>query len=617
MPHYLTSHLQRILDTVPTLLRSVPNVKTSPHNVFLSLLSFFLCRHIFAAPKSRHLDLCSAFFFSLLTGNNYGVFATTIAMDNPNPNLAQQSNPLPPINTLIKPEQIPKLQHFPENQKEKYIDGIKKLWETIESSSAGSESYQTAYKKLFDVTLNIKAKINKTRQDAMASQAANGGQQNGARPAASSQQGPLPDSRLPAQHMQGVIQTQSQGQFSEKVIQKVRELDIQAPPQVTTDGPERASRWVKDTQNKYAQQLKTLEEAMNKLGEIKQIFAKQTSDRTLSEQELRGLQAQQAQVEQIQKTSRDQITKFVNSQRVLKERQVQGKPGNPDNTALDQSRAVNAQPIKQEPNQGAGGLPQVSQEPQGQPHTVSSALDAARNQPNPGAPSAMSPQNHGVQQSRPPINQLPISRPQPHQMPNPIAHPHLNINTNSRPPEQQHNSPHVAPPHSSAMSANTQEPVALSHHDALEQARSYSHPNISQSTPQSGPHGHPSHDQRNQRDPSTTHTKMPIPKDLNLQPTQPVPMGPSRPTLTNGPVAMGPMGQPAIQRHPGYVLEGEGERVLSKKKLEELVRQVTGGTGGEGEESEGLTADVEEVRLNLTHYIPAHANAKVDPSPSG
>jgi transcription initiation factor TFIID subunit TAF12 len=53
------------------------------------------------------------------------------------------------------------------------------------------------------------------------------------------------------------------------------------------------------------------------------------------------------------------------------------------------------------------------------------------------------------------------------------------------------------------------------------------------------------------------------------------------------------MGQPGIPKFPGYVLEGEGERVLSKKKLEELVRQVTGGSDGEGTET--LDPDVEEV----------------------
>ena len=522
-------------------------------------------------------------------------------MDSTNSNPAQQSTTLPPVSSLIKAEHIPNLAHFPENQKEKYIEGIKKLWTTMETNPTGSEPYQTAYKKLFEVSLNIKNKVQKNRSDAMGLQTGNGGQQNGSRPTTSSKHGPQPDARLPAQQMQSGMQSQPQGTLSEFVIQKVRDLDIQAPPQmIITDGPERAKLWVKETQNKYAKQLQTLEEAMHKLGEIKQIFTqRQNSDRPLSDQEFRGLQAQQAQVEQIQKTSREQIAKFVNGQRAMKERQAQGKTATAENAALDQPRAVNALPIKQEPGQGAGGLPQVSQEPLGQPHTVSSALDAARSQSNPSHPSAMSPQNNGGQSTRLPVNQPPISRPQPNQMPN-AAHPPLNINTNSRPPEQ-HNSPHVAQPHSSVMPSNTQEPVPLSHQAAMEQARSYSHPNLQQSTPQSGPHGHPTHDQRNQRESQNNHAKMPIPKDLNLQPTQPVPMGPSRPTLTNGPVAMGPMGQPAIQRHPGYVLEGEGERVLSKKKLEELVRQVTGGTGGEGEESEGLTAEVEEVRFISTH----------------
>ena len=523
-------------------------------------------------------------------------------MDNTNSNPAQQNNPLPPVSSLIKAEHIPNLAHFPESQKEKYIEGIKKLWATMDTNPSGSEQYQTAYRKLIEVTVNIKNKVTKNRQDTLSLQAGNGGQQNGARPTTSSKHGPQPDARLPAQHVQGGMQSQPQGPFSELVIQKVRDLDIQAPPQmIATDGPERAKQWVKDTQTKYAQQLKTVEEAVNKLGEIKQIFTqRQNSDKPLSDQEFRGLQIQQAQVEQIHKQTREQLAKFVNSQKTMKDRQAQGKTANPESVALDQSRAVNALSIKQEPGQVAVGLPLAPQEPLGQPHTVSSALDAARSQSNPSHPSAMSPQNNGAQSTRPPVNQPPISRPQSNQMPN-AAHPPLNINTNSRPPEQ-HNSPHVAQPHSSVMPSNTQEPVPLSHQAAMEQARSYSHPNLPQSTPQSGPHGHPTHDQRNPREPQNNHAKMPIPKDLILQPTQPVPMGPSRPTLTNGPVAMGPMGQPAIQRHPGYVLEGEGERVLSKKKLEELVRQVTGGTGGEGEESEGLTAEVEEVRLTSTLF---------------
>ncbi|KAF2083624.1 hypothetical protein K490DRAFT_51158 [Saccharata proteae CBS 121410] len=57
------------------------------------------------------------------------------------------------------------------------------------------------------------------------------------------------------------------------------------------------------------------------------------------------------------------------------------------------------------------------------------------------------------------------------------------------------------------------------------------------------------------------------------------------------------MGQPVIAAHPQYHLEGDDNRVLSKKKLDELVRQVTG--GGEGPAGESLTPEVEEAMLQL------------------
>jgi transcription initiation factor TFIID subunit 12 len=94
----------------------------------------------------------------------------------------------------------------------------------------------------------------------------------------------------------------------------------------------------------------------------------------------------------------------------------------------------------------------------------------------------------------------------------------------------------------------------------------------------------------------TRNVNMQIPKNLNVPPPEPVAMGPARPTLTaaGSHGSMGPIGQPAIQRLPGYVLEGEGQRVLSKKMLDTLVRQVTGGG-----DTEGLTPDAEEVRKHI------------------
>lgn len=54
------------------------------------------------------------------------------------------------------------------------------------------------------------------------------------------------------------------------------------------------------------------------------------------------------------------------------------------------------------------------------------------------------------------------------------------------------------------------------------------------------------------------------------------------------------MNQPALAKTPAFQLDAEGERILNKKKLDELVRQVCGGTA-EGKEGNMLTPEVEEV----------------------
>jgi len=103
---------------------------------------------------------------------------------------------------------------------------------------------------------------------------------------------------------------------------------------------------------------------------------------------------------------------------------------------------------------------------------------------------------------------------------------------------------------------------------------------------------------------TTANARMAIPQKLNINPHSPVALPPARPTFGgpgNGPSGM--MGQPAVQKPPGFILEGEGDRVLSKKKLDELVRQVTGGGDGDG-----LTADVEEVIYSRSTCTPKTNN---------
>jgi transcription initiation factor TFIID subunit TAF12 len=114
-----------------------------------------------------------------------------------------------------------------------------------------------------------------------------------------------------------------------------------------------------------------------------------------------------------------------------------------------------------------------------------------------------------------------------------------------------------------------------------------------QTTPSSA---YPALQQQTHGGPSTT--KFPIPKQLTLDPrTQaPVPGPPSRPTYQSS----GMMQQPGVQRPAQFTLEGEGDRVLSKRKLDELVRQVTGTPATDpSSDSHALAPDVEEAVLTL------------------
>lgn len=124
-------------------------------------------------------------------------------------------------------------------------------------------------------------------------------------------------------------------------------------------------------------------------------------------------------------------------------------------------------------------------------------------------------------------------------------------------------------------------------------------PSLSGMTPQPGhSHAHPQPTQ-------TLTSKMPIPKTLPekaIALPQPVAVGggnnPGRPTYGGGNGAGGVMNQPVITKMPVPQFDTEGDHVLSKKKLDELVRQVCGG-GSPGADGNYLTPDVEESVLSV------------------
>lgn len=246
---------------------------------------------------------------------------------------------------------------------------------------------------------------------------------------------------------------------------------------------------------------------------------------------------------------------------------------------VQQQQPQQHQQLPQQQQQQQMRQPQI---PQGQPmYAASPSADnaQARQAMSPAVPGSFPNQNQPLPTSQPGHQGPPFGQQQQQQQ-NPMARPQ------PAPHQQNFQSP-------STQQAPGGQPIPqpLSQQAAISQAnRSYSQQANLQGTPNPTDSQYPQ--MAAAQNAMSVNQKFPIPRNLSVPSPTPVAMAPARPTFggpSNG--APGMMGQPAIAKQPGFILEGEGDRVLSKKKLDELVRQVTG--GGEGD---GLTPDVEEVR---------------------
>ncbi|MCJ1362191.1 Transcription initiation factor TFIID subunit 12 [Acarospora aff. strigata] len=494
---------------------------------------------------------------------------------------------------LIRADQVYKLEHLSDEQKAKYEHGVKQLWEVLQTRQPSSPEYQQAHNRLVEVSQHIKGSLYRWRaqqqsqQHGGINQASTGTQQNAVRPPNQAQQGQPEGSQT-----QTGPPSQSLQQMPPQVIQHVQNFPFIIPPNVVAAGPTQADEWLRQARSKYAKALQTADFASSRLKEMTSMAAQRSREgRSFTQEEHQNLQNQKNRLAKMYSDNKEVLATFKHQQDTLRAQQSQQQgPGSAAGPNQSENPLV---------NQGAHHSPGTTGQPpnqqhmppgHGTPHTVNSAIDAARNQGVAQIQSSMSPSSASRQQ----LGQVPTSQsgsagPGPPQLPQQP----LNINTSTA-GQQQTNSPQTAQPHSALQGP----PRPLSHQMAMAQAaRSYSNSNFQQSTPQSaGLHAHP---QIGNVEQTNNNVKMRIPKNLNVPEPLPVAMGPARPTMSGGPSngAMGMMGQPAIPKHPGYVLEGEGERVLSKKKLDELVRQVTG--GGEGLGGEGLTAEVEEAILQV------------------
>ncbi|KAI9816550.1 MAG: Transcription initiation factor TFIID subunit 12 [Pycnora praestabilis] len=514
------------------------------------------------------------------------------------------NNSQDPQKNLIKAEQVSGLPHLTESQKTTYADGIQKLWDVIQSRPPDHREYQQAQSKLIEVSQNIKNRYTQwkqSQQQAQQAQQAQRAQQQGG--LIQTQQGgqkavtrPSNQNQQSVQSLGNFIAPQSVPQMAPQVLEHVQRFPYTLPPHIPLGSPE-AESWLAEAKLQYGQALQKAEIGNQRLRQLKSIEASHAANNTpFTAEEQQQLNMKQAAFQKTIAEGKRFIENFRQQQAELKS-QLERKSGAAGQGAVLNRATQQSLPVASQQS-GQPAQPPVNQAPNAQ--ALNPALESTRNQVNaqgrsPLSPSAMGQPNLG---HAPPSTQQPLTQPQnatsihsntPHQ---PLG---ISTTSGAQSNPQHHNSPQTTQPQSSMQPG---QPRPLSHQAAMAQAaRSYSHPHA-QTTPQSAStHAHPH--QIGGRDQVNNNAKMPIPKNLNVAQPQPVTMGPARPTFSGGPSngAMGMMGQPAIQKPPGFVLEGEGERVLSKKKLDELVRQVTG--GGEGLGGEGLTAEVEESILQV------------------
>ena len=514
---------------------------------------------------------------------------------------------------LFKPEHMRALpDKFSIEEKKKWENGLAMLYRQIEANPPDTQAHRDAAKKIRDFSLTLHNKMQATANRPQA----NPNQQRPPSQAPSQQS--QADGSAPASQPQAPAQvTPARPPVSENMRNHVNSFPYVAP---TTLAPAEAAQWIQEIKGKYLKALVAMENTAGGLKRLEaQVAVRTQGGKPLTPEEQKELQIKKEAFQKNHGDAKRFVDGFRRQQSEAAAAQAQAAGGG----------GVQAQHQPSQPPQGIAVPPRPTMNTQQpaqsqamqQTEAVQAAMQAARNQQvnggRPSAPPNPSQQNEQQNQSQavnaPNANSMPPNQNAqganiksesatagglPHVNTALATAPHIQQMQNRQPAQ---NSPQSAVPPSAT---SVGPPKPLTHSDAVAHAaRTYS---SSQTTGQGSVMASHSHPPSLPRDaPNIKTNLMPIPKVLPPRATEsphPMQMPPSRPTYSGGPSGSGSglMQQPVMQKAPGFNVEGDAERVLNKRKLDELIRQVTG--GGEGlDNSEGLTPEVEDVSYALFH----------------
>lgn len=469
---------------------------------------------------------------------------------------AQQSRPAQAVPqqqaSLIRPEQVSRLPQLNPQQKQQYEGAVRRFWEIMNSAPQGEPRHTQAYQKLVETSQtlmqgmkNFQAaqKRRQLQQQQAAQQAASGGQPVQAQPV-QNQAPPQSGNALQFNQLHADIQ------------EKVNQLKFSYPPAMI-EGTKQAEDWLREAKARYGQALQRMQVATAKMDELKrQVAARQSQGNPLNQHEQEAFRNKLSQCQKAITESQNFMEKFRQQQNDFMQKQ-------PQNQFQNQQAQSNQAPETQTPVSAGGGLQQNAPGPQA--HSISSAVALARQQTQ-GSVSGSPANANAPSQPNPAASATPIKT------------------------EGQDQSIFATQAQSNALNQPMPAPQSAGARPSSQHAPQSA---LQQHASQQNVHAHPLSANLN----SSKNPPPAIPKNLQVTDPRPVQMPPSRPTLTGGAgVGLpGQLAQPAIPTLPGYVLESsEDGRLLSKKKLNELVREVCG-PGGESQDGDGLTPDAEEV----------------------
>lgn len=549
------------------------------------------------------------------------------------------------MNQLVRAQHIQNLPNLTIQQKNQLVTAVSQCAATVQNAQPGSNEHTRALIQWQNITQRYMA----ARQNAakMAANPQQAGQQGGGAgggqnmQAGGGQQGNMgqgqgmPQQQAPqnmggqqqgggAQNQQGGAggqPAQGQPQIPQQIMDYVNKFTYYHPNGIGPGHP-KYEEYRQDVKIKHA---KILYDNERNKAELKKIRVRIEQQRQSGQEVPQNMLDMERNIEQKTNDLGAQLNKWSASQRGFKEKyeQMQAQRAAQQGQSADQNTAgANGAQMNMGGAQGGNqGSPVAGPQQQGNQNRAGGAM-------SPGVPNAQGgmnnqQQNNGFPQAAGAGNnqsQMSQQTPQSATAPSQQSQQRPGISGGQQPPM-----PNMQPTTQGAQQSGN--PTPLSHQQALQRAYSGGTPQSAGAggggqgggpaqQPHPAPHSQPyAGGQAPPRETSTTSNsnlnpsaKMMSQKAISpslSQPPVPIQNFPqSRPTMA-GPAngVGGIMGQPAIAKQTFTLDSTEHGGVLSKKKLDELVRQVTG--GGEGMGGEMLTPEVEEVDFSflLIHDI--------------